>query len=223
MSVLNRLGNVLRTALSRFREPPLEEFPDSPDYFRTFRAWSRDSRIRRVPGGWMYEGEFWPDYLHVGGAAHAIVPAASRYCIGRGIDVGAGYWPFPGAIPVDPFRGRGKETTLDSFEPGSLDYVFSSHCLEHIENPRDAIGAWRDLLRPEGVLFLYLPHERCLIWRPGSPFVKDGHKWSPTYETVSEMLVAEGMEIIGGDRGPDAMWSFHLVGRAASPARSGPT
>jgi len=223
MSLLMRIRTRVRTVLRRFRETPLEDLPDSPDYFRTFRAWAGDPRLRRVSGGWMYEGEFWPDYLHVGGAAHAIFPVALRYCIGRGIDVGAGYWPFPGAIPVDPFRGKGKEMSVDSFEPGSLDYVFSSHCLEHIENPGDAIRAWRDLIRPGGILFLYLPHERCLIWRPGSPFVKEGHRWSPTYEAVSEMLVSRGMEIIGGDPGPDAMWSFHLVGRVVPSPTSGPS
>lgn len=201
---------ILRAVL----DGPLETLPSSPDYFRTYRAWLKDPMLRRVPGGWIYEDEFWPDYLHVGGAGFAVFPAAARYCAGTGVDVGAGYWPFPGAVPVDPFRGKGKERPIESFEPKSLDYVFSSHCLEHMEAPTDAIRAWLNLLKPGGILFLYLPHERCAIWRPGSPFVKDGHKWSPTFESVSEMLVSHGMEIVGGDPGPDAMWSFYVVGRA---------
>ncbi len=209
----------VRQALRVLREGPLETLADSPDLFRTYRGWARDPRLRRAPGGWIYEDMFWPDYLHVGGAGFAIFPVASRYCVGRGIDVGAGYWPLPGAVPVDPFRGKGKDHALEQFEPGSLDFVFSSHCLEHIESPRDAIRAWRRLLRPGGILFLYLPHESCRIWRPGSPFVKDGHKWSPTSGIVSEMLVSEGMEIIGGDPGPDAMWSFFLVGRVPPAER----
>ena len=50
------------------------------------------------------------------------------------VDIGAGLWPLPGAVAVDLERGVGSGLSIADFENVSLDYVFSSHCLEHIEN-----------------------------------------------------------------------------------------
>ena len=113
---------------------PLEDLPDAPDIFRSYRYFNNHPELERRPGGWRYKGRFYPDYLTVGGACRAIEPVAERYCRGRGIDVGAGFWPLPGAVPVDVSRGPGVEWTVADFEDASLDYVFSSHCLEHISD-----------------------------------------------------------------------------------------
>ena len=44
------------------------------------------------------------------------------------------------------------------FGAGSMDYVFSSHCLEHIENDWQALREWWRVLKSGGYLVLYLPH-----------------------------------------------------------------
>src|SRR5690348_8046504 len=77
---------------------PLESLPNVPDLFHMYRVLSQDPHLKRMPGGWLYRDKFYPDYLTVGGAAHAIFPEARKYCRGAGIDVGAGLWPLPGAI-----------------------------------------------------------------------------------------------------------------------------
>jgi SAM-dependent methyltransferase len=205
--------SALKKAWGRLRQAPLESLPDTPDLFHVYRSLHRHPDLERNPGGWVYRGRFYPDYLTVGGAAHAIFPKALKFCQGTGIDVGAGLWGLPGAVPVDVSRGPGLGRSMADFEDGSLDYVFSSHCLEHIESWQQSLGEWIKKLKPEGYVFLYLPHPDCAIWHPGSPFVKDGHKWTPTPEKIKQALGELKCEIVQFDDGPDAMQSFYVCGR----------
>jgi len=204
---------VLRKWKRRFLLPALEDMPDSPDLFRVYRSIEKHPDVTRKPGGWMYRGEFYPDFLTVGGASDAIVRKAREFCRGRGIDVGAGFWPFVGATPVDIRRGEGLARHLSDFPAGSLDYVFSSHCLEHIENWSGALTEWIGKLKPGGVIFLYLPHPDCGIWNPGSPFVGDGHKWIPQPRLIRTTLRILGCSVIDFDDGPDVMRSFFACAR----------
>lgn len=203
----------LKRVLGRLMIAPLESLPNSPDLFRIYRSLHQNTDLERRPGGWLYKGEFYPDYLTVGGASHAIFREGSKFCQGRGIDIGAGLWPLPNATPVDVEHGPGIGRSVSDFEEGSLDFVFSSHCLEHIENWQEALGEWVKKLKSSGILFLYLPHPSCEIWHPGSPFVGNGHKWVPTPEIVKQALQELGCEIIEFDDGPDAMQSFFVCGR----------
>ena len=47
-----------------------------------------------------------------------------------------------------------------------VDYIFSSHCLEHLADWVGALDHWHTRLRPGGVMFLYLPHYAQTYWRP---------------------------------------------------------
>lgn len=76
--------------------------------------------LKRKHGGWLYKDKFYPDYLTVGGASHAIFREAQEFCRGRGIDVGAGLWALPGATPVDVWRGPGYGKTIWDFEMAHL-------------------------------------------------------------------------------------------------------
>jgi len=42
--------------------------------------------------------------------------------------------------------------------PNSMDFVFSSHLLEHLENPEKRLKDWWSKIAPGGYLCLYLPH-----------------------------------------------------------------
>lgn len=210
---------LLRTLKNRLRQlmtPPLESLPNSPDLFSVYRYLNQHPDLERKPGGWNYKDKFYPDYLTVGGASHAIFRVALRHCQGSGIDVGAGLWPLPGATPVDVGRGQGISKTVSDFADGSLGYVFSSHCLEHIESWRAALTEWVEKIRPGGILFLYLPHPECAIWHPGSPFVGDGHKWAPSPGIIREAVLQLGCEIISIDDGPDVMQSFYVCARKSA-------
>jgi SAM-dependent methyltransferase len=136
--------------------------------------------------------------------------------VGRGVDVGAGLWPLPGAVPVDIWRGPGAGRLISDFDDGSVDFVFSSHCLEHISDWQSALKEWVAKLKPGGIVFLYLPHPECAIWHPGSPFVGDGHKWRPVLGVVRDALSELGCGILEEDEGPDSYMSFFLCAERLS-------
>lgn len=152
---------------------------------------------------YQYDGSLYPEYLKHGNAMQHIATTAGHFCSGRGVDVGAGKWPLPGAIPIDLVDGG------DAFSlPGDLDYVFSSHALEHIP---DAIGAllhWRDCLKQGGVLFLYLPHGDMRYWH-STKNRKHVHEFDPAQ--MARMLRDLGfVNVIHSER--DLAWSFAVVG-----------
>lgn len=77
---------------------------------------------------------------------------------GRGLDIGAGGDPvMPGVEEFDERHGDA-ERILD-YVTGPYDYVYSSHCLEHMRDPRLALMDWWSLVKPGGVLFLIVPDE----------------------------------------------------------------
>jgi SAM-dependent methyltransferase len=164
-----------------------------------------------------YRGELYPAYLHEGNAAAFIRDTALKYCQGQGIDVGANEWCFPGAEPIDDSPDE-NALKLGRFQDESLDFVFSSHCLEHIAQWKQALDLWIQKLKPGGVLFLYLPHESMLLWRPGGPWVGGAHKWSPTRDAITPHLASRGLDIIEASPGRDAYWSFHICARKPESA-----
>lgn len=212
-ATIGKIFRIIKNTYRRLILPPLESLPNAPELFRSYRHLYNHPDIVRKPGGWLYKEKFYPDYLTVGGASCAIFKRALDFCQGEGIDVGAGLWPLPGACPLDACHGPGKGRDVASIRDDTLDYVFSSHCLEHIVNWRAALSEWIRKLKPGGIIFLYLPHPECAIWHPGSVFVGNGHKWLPTSEVIADALKEFGCEIISRDNGPDAMYSFFICGK----------
>jgi len=188
---------------------------------------SDSERIRRViervhgqdPGPY-------PPYLNVGNAVQYVLEDATTTCVGRGIDVGSDRWPFPGATPIRDETGR-NAYVLPDIDELSLDFVFSSHCLEHLHRPEEALALWAAKLKPGGVLFLYLPHPAMTLWHPEGPWGGD-HKWIPSPRHVRRMVEQSGLEVRVCTEAPDAYWSFRCVatkGRMSKPVgeRTSPT
>jgi len=150
-----------------------------------------------------YKGVRYPEYLKSGNAMRFIRAIASEFCSGKGIDVGAGDWRFPGAMPVElRFGGDAMNVPYDD-----LNYVFSSHCLEHLNNPVRALEHWQTLLRPGGCLFLYLPHPDMVYWRP-QHCRKHLHSWRP--DEMAHIVRDVGyVDVIHSER--DMAWSFAVV------------
>jgi SAM-dependent methyltransferase len=90
----------------------------------------------------------------------------ARYCGGSTVlDVGfSGYDnperrpALPGAIGVD-LDYPGYDGVTLPFGDGSVDTVFSSHCLEHIDDDRGAIRDWLRVLKVGGFLVCMVPHQ----------------------------------------------------------------
>ncbi len=80
-----------------------------------------------------------------------------KYIIGKGIDIGCGddkIHPDADAYDIDD----GDATYMSGVIDGSYDYVYSSHCLEHIHNIGIALRNWWRILKVGGYLILLLPH-----------------------------------------------------------------
>ncbi|QIR13944.1 methyltransferase domain-containing protein [Shewanella aestuarii] len=84
-----------------------------------------------------------------------------RYLSGKAIlDIGGGDGEslIPNSIIVDLDYPGYNGTTLP-FETCSQDAVFSSHCLEHVDNPTFTIKEWFRVIKPGGFLVLVVPHQ----------------------------------------------------------------
>jgi SAM-dependent methyltransferase len=86
-----------------------------------------------------------------------------RYMSGSGVDVGyrgevedAGP-VLPGALGVD-LDTPGYDGVRLPVPYGTLDYVFSSHCLEHLLQPDVNFREWFSCLRVGGFLVVIVPH-----------------------------------------------------------------
>jgi SAM-dependent methyltransferase len=151
-----------------------------------------------------YGGELFPLYLKNGNACQFIAPVAKQFCTGRGLDVGAGKWPLEGATPIE-LKDGGDAMNL----PGEQwDYIFSSHCLEHLENPIAALEHWKSKLYYSGCLFLYLPHPDMTYWLPQN-CRKHLHTWRP--KDMADILKSLGFKRVIHS-GRDMAWSFAVVG-----------
>jgi len=113
-----------------------------------------------------YGGSSYPYFQTQGNAAQFAIPYAKHVCIGHGVDIGCNRpeWAFPGAKLVDPVLNP--EYSATNFPYKDLDYIFSSHCLEHLEDWVDVLDYWTYKLIPGGTLFLYLPDYSQKYWRP---------------------------------------------------------
>jgi SAM-dependent methyltransferase len=77
---------------------------------------------------------------------------------GAGIDIGCGVDPVTlSARRFDLEDGDANKIT--EYVKEKFDFVFSSHCLEHMHNPQAALLEWYQLVKPGGYLFFIVPDE----------------------------------------------------------------
>lgn len=113
-----------------------------------------------------YKGKKYPKFQTEGFASKFVFPFAQQVCKGKGYDIGCmkEEWSLPGSIPIDLNFSNGYHAT--NLPEKNVDYIFSSHCLEHIDNWVETMDYWYDVLASNGVLFLYLPDYSQIYWRP---------------------------------------------------------
>src|SRR5689334_10588480 len=92
---------------------------------------------------------------------------ATRYFVGHGIDIGAGTdtlcqysEQFPLMMGCRAWDLKdGDAQLLESVADNSLDFVHSSHCLEHMRDPLEALQNWLRVLKPGGHAVVTVPDE----------------------------------------------------------------
>jgi SAM-dependent methyltransferase len=85
-------------------------------------------------------------------------PLENQVIQGKGIDIGCGPDPVtPDARRFD--QEHGDANVISQVVKEQFDFVYSSHCLEHMHNPRTTILDWWKLVKPGGYLFIAVPDE----------------------------------------------------------------
>jgi len=112
----------------------------------------------------------------------------NHYFCGHGLDIGGK--PDPLALYAELFcrvksiktwdREDGDAQFLQSVADETYDFVHSSHCLEHLVDPKAGLHTWLRVVKPGGYLIITVPDED--LYEQGifpSTFNKD-HKWTFT-------------------------------------------
>ena len=141
-----------------------------------------------------HQGKQYPAFQSEGFAAQFAFPFARKVCKGHGIDIGCNRpeWAYVDADGVEALRVDPViSPAFDAYAlpPSKFDYIFSSHCLEHLRDWVEALDLWAKSLKRGGVLFLYLPHPSQSYWRPWHNR-KHIHSLEPA--TIRQYLIDRG-------------------------------
>jgi len=100
--------------------------------------------------------------------------------VGHGIDIGCGDDPIrPDCVRWDVEQGDAQELVA-GVPSAHFDWVYSSHCLEHLTSPWRAVHRWWDILRPGGHLFVVVPDEDLYEQGQWPSRFNTGHRWTFT-------------------------------------------
>lgn len=92
---------------------------------------------------------------------------ATRYFVGQGLDVGGGgdtlalfqeFFPLATCISRYDLE-NGDAQLLRNVDDGAFDFLYSSHCLEHMRDAREALGNWLRVVKSGGHLVIQVPDE----------------------------------------------------------------
>ena len=159
-----------------------------------------------------------------GAEAKKIWHKAVPYLRGMGLDLGCGPWKvMPHAIAVDNFDEwydgtwrpdvLGDVEDLSLFADRSMDFVFSSHVLEHLDDTEAVLREWWRVVKADGYLVLYLPHKEFYpnIGEEGAnPDHK--HDFMPNDIVETMMLATKGWDLVEDEnRNEREEYSFFQV------------
>ena len=141
---------------------------------------------------------------------------SNRYFVGKGLDIGGG--PDPLGLYLELFprmqgvkiwdKTDGNAETLDTIKNCIFDFVHSSHCLEHLDDPSQALQNWFRVLKPDGYLVIMVPDEDMYeqgefpsTWNGDHKFtftISKKNSWSPKSINILDLLetLDENHEII---------------------------
>ncbi len=129
--------------------------------FEIYPSETRKAQARRVKEGWF-----------------------QKYCPFdmSGIDIGCGWGSVcPSFRRWDDGLGEGDGAVLEGVPPNTFQTVYTSHLLEHLQYPREAIARWYEVTRPGGHLIIMVPHRDLYEQRTELPGKNPDHKhfWLP--------------------------------------------
>lgn len=150
----------------------------------------------------------------------------ARFCTGNGLDIGYGGDPIVAdAICLDlperyanykqhPQHLHGDAQDLYWFKDECLDYVYSAHLLEDFEDTASVLSEWIRVVKPGGLLVLYLPDEKAYRrycakhGKPPNPYhIHEDFSISYIKRILKDR---DDVEIIH-EKSPSGIYSFELV------------
>jgi len=126
-------------------------------------------------------------------------PDELRLLEGEGIDIGCGLDPIlPNARRFD--LDEGDANRIGDFVHDQFEFVFSSHCLEHMRDVDAALLQWWGLVKPGGHLVFVVPDEDLYEQGHFPSWFNDDHQatftlakeksWSPVSRNVLDLALA---------------------------------
>lgn len=132
----------------------------------------------------------------------------TKYFSGVGIDIGSGPDPlanykafFPKVTCILSWdQEQGDSTHMAGVPDNTYDFVHSSHCLEHLNDPGLGLSNWWRILKPGGYLILLVPDEDLYEQRVWPSTFNHDHKvtftiwkgpgvsWSPVSRNLIDDL-----------------------------------
>lgn len=131
---------------------------------------------------------------------------ATRYFVGKGLDVGGGidslalfqeFFPLVTAISRYD-KENGDAQLLRNIDDHAFDFLYSSHCLEHLRDPREALSNWLRIVKAGGHLVVQVPDEDLYEQGQWPSRHNSDHKmtftiskmksWSPASVNVLDLL-----------------------------------
>jgi SAM-dependent methyltransferase len=144
-----------------------------------------------------------------------------RYISGTVLDIGCGADKIiPDAVGWDKESGDAQK--LEGVPNDHYDTVFSSHCLEHMRDPLEALLNWYRVLKPGGYLVVNLPDEDLYeqgiipsIFNPDHKWtftISKDRSWSPRSRNVVDLLFHLGNREVVHIRRVDTDYDYSRLG-----------
>lgn len=157
-----------------------------------------------------FDGDTYPLFQSQGNMTQYARPFAKKLCEGAGYDIGyckKEWLLFEHSIGIDLDDAKNKWDAMN-LPPEKVDYIYSSHCLEHVDDWIATLEYWISKLKVGGVLFLYLPHHDQKWWLPWN---NRKHKHILHAKDIVKCMTKFGMSnIFASER--DLNHSFMVVG-----------
>lgn len=144
------------------------------------------------------------------------------------IDIGGGTDPITDSAEIFDLSDGDANQILRYRDASTYRTVYSSHCLEHMLNPVDALSQWWQLLKPGGYMIIVVPHEDLYeqgIW----PSLARGHlatfriknlpTWSPASHNILQLISSLGGSKIISAEVQDHGFDYDLIFPKATPLR----
>ena len=130
----------------------------------------------------------------------------SKYISGKIVDIGAGSDKISEDALIFDLQDGDAQYISKHFERDSFDTVFSSHCLEHVVDPDEALKDWIKILKPGGIIFILVPEEDLYEQGHFPSIFNSDHKstftisksasWSPRSFNIYDLATKNNLEIL---------------------------